>query len=553
MSGYWYLEDTVNKPRLHFYDKATGQTSNIVYDGHAPTKSIWTSNNQIFGIYHTDQTSPRIHIVQLQPTGATTLPTSVSLVKEYVFGDANSRIRDIIQLESGAVVVSWGQQELFADRKTTVAYLAPGATNWQITDFTSFIPSSSGQAVMAQHPVDKSLWLFADADAYGVVGAIHMTEVSGGLRTDWTNNVFIRSVDENNNGPDPENPTLAVSVDKQSGEIVLAYQSDKRERFWNADRTLAEVASWPVFVRIKPDATKTFQHMPIYLERVGHFNFKTLPDNGLAVAYQPFDTVNRTFDTVNISTYRNGTWDAPIDFGKGFIEIAGINHAEFVIQKQQDANNMRPWFVSLESGIVAPIPPTDKTPPTEVKITGLPNGYSGTVNVGVTAKDNNVNSIGKVELLVDGSLAAGTPDTTDPFSPSLDTTKLTNGLHSLVAKAYDLAGNSAVSGPLTINVYNSGNTTTPPPDTLAPAVTITSPINNAKVGSSATITAAATDNVKVTKMEVYVDGKLTTTAASASINYGWNTKRLKRGAHTVLVKAYDAAGNIGNSQVVAYK
>ncbi|MGH9857083.1 MAG: Ig-like domain-containing protein, partial [Acidobacteriota bacterium] len=59
----------------------------------------------------------------------------------------------------------------------------------------------------------------------------------------------------------------------------------------------------------------------------------------------------------------------------------------------------------------------------------------------------------KVEFYVDGNLI-GSQDASSPYSVSLNTTTLTNGSHSLTAKAYDQAGNVTTSGTRTINVSN---------------------------------------------------------------------------------------------------
>jgi Ca2+-binding RTX toxin-like protein len=73
---------------------------------------------------------------------------------------------------------------------------------------------------------------------------------------------------------------------------------------------------------------------------------------------------------------------------------------------------------------------------------------SASDNVGVT----------KVEFYVDGTLQGSDPSS--PYSLSLDTSALANGSHSLVAKAYDAAGNIANSSAISINVQNAVAPTT---------------------------------------------------------------------------------------------
>ncbi len=88
-------------------------------------------------------------------------------------------------------------------------------------------------------------------------------------------------------------------------------------------------------------------------------------------------------------------------------------------------------------------------------------------------------------------------------------------------------------------------------DTTAPVVKITSPVQGSTVGRNVNVNATATDNVKVTKMEVYIDGRLkTSNTNSTSISYAWYTRKVAAGSHTITVKAYDAVGNIGQGSVM---
>lgn len=84
------------------------------------------------------------------------------------------------------------------------------------------------------------------------------------------------------------------------------------------------------------------------------------------------------------------------------------------------------------------------------------------------------------------------------------------------------------------------------PDTILPVVTITSPAG-ARVANNQTVSASATDNVRVVRMELYIDGALRSTSSTGLISFKWNTRNVAPGTHTILVKAFDAAGNIGQS------
>jgi hypothetical protein len=118
---------------------------------------------------------------------------------------------------------------------------------------------------------------------------------------------------------------------------------------------------------------------------------------------------------------------------------------------------------------------------------------------------------------------------------------------------------SVAGGPFTVSaaaaVSGNGSVTVtappPPPDTTAPTVSITSPTGGT-VSSSLTVTASASDNAGVVKVELWVDGKLQSTDTASPWGFSINTKGWKRGStHKLVCKAYDAAGNVGTSATVS--
>jgi subtilisin family serine protease len=193
--------------------------------------------------------------------------------------------------------------------------------------------------------------------------------------------------------------------------------------------------------------------------------------------------------------------------------------------------------VSLAAGITPP--PSDTAPPS-VSITSPSGGssVSGTISVQGSASDNV--GVTSVSLSIDG-VALGS-DTTVPYSFSWNTTTVANGSHNLTATASDAAGNTA-STTITVTVSNLA-------DTTAPVISITSPANGARVTGNLSVLVQATDNVRVTRVELYVDGTLTATSTSAPFTTKWNTKRAASGGHVLQCKAYDAVGNSGASSVL---
>ncbi|HEX3582065.1 MAG TPA: protease pro-enzyme activation domain-containing protein, partial [Thermoanaerobaculia bacterium] len=87
-------------------------------------------------------------------------------------------------------------------------------------------------------------------------------------------------------------------------------------------------------------------------------------------------------------------------------------------------------------------------------------------------------------------------------------------------------------------------------DTTPPTTSITAPTNGATVSGTTSVTASASDNVGVTKVEFYLDGALQSTDTSSPYSWSWSTTGTANGSHSLVSKAYDAAGNIGTSSTV---
>jgi hypothetical protein len=136
-----------------------------------------------------------------------------------------------------------------------------------------------------------------------------------------------------------------------------------------------------------------------------------------------------------------------------------------------------------------------------------------------------------------------------PASFSWNTTTYLDGAYTLEARAYDAANNVAIQS-ITVTVKNSVIA-----DTTAPLVAISSPTEGANLkGKTVKVNVSSSDNVKVTRVELFIDGKLFGTSASATTSFNWNIGKVSAGAHTLQAYAFDAAGNIGSShRVTVYK
>lgn len=91
-------------------------------------------------------------------------------------------------------------------------------------------------------------------------------------------------------------------------------------------------------------------------------------------------------------------------------------------------------------------------------------------------------------------------------------------------------------------------------DSVLPQVSIVQPGNGTNITTSPTmIDATSTDDVTVVKTELFINGKRAARSTTGSINYSWNTRKLKSGQYKIEVKAYDRSGNVGTASVTVTK
>jgi len=88
-------------------------------------------------------------------------------------------------------------------------------------------------------------------------------------------------------------------------------------------------------------------------------------------------------------------------------------------------------------------------------------------------------------------------------------------------------------------------------DTVAPTVSITNPANGATVARRATITitATASDNVGVTRVEFLVDGALQCTDTAAPYSCSWRVPNTPNKNYQLSARAFDLAGNAGMASI----
>jgi len=166
-------------------------------------------------------------------------------------------------------------------------------------------------------------------------------------------------------------------------------------------------------------------------------------------------------------------------------------------------SNFRVTAINLPSGFTSDSPTINLSP-----------GSSGTVKIGITSPLNQA-----------------------------------DGSYTFTIKAYNSSNE---------NYYATTNATyvvyTPYIDTIAPTVKIINPVNEATISDSLiTIQVLASDNIKVDKVEIYIDNVLKTVDKTIPYNYKWQTRKYDAGSYTIKAIAYDTAGNISSDTIIVYK
>lgn len=167
---------------------------------------------------------------------------------------------------------------------------------------------------------------------------------------------------------------------------------------------------------------------------------------------------------------------------------------------------------------------------------------NGTVTAGintVTATAGDTSGITRVDFYRDGTILIG-QDADVPYSISWNLTGVPNGTtYDLTAKATDASANANVGTSSTVRVTVAGG------DPTAPTVRLDTPVANTTVfGANVQVSATASDNVAVTKVEFILDNTtILATDTSSLYQFFWDTTTVSNGSHTITAKAYDAAGN----------
>lgn len=271
-------------------------------------------------------------------------------------------------------------------------------------------------------------------------------------------------------------------------------------------------------------------------------------DTNLWTIYQNMVTVHKSTGTLPAYTYLLATLDA----GQTWTDsINGIQ-----VTNQGVSGSSATVAVGFGGSTCTRQAPTLSAAPASQTATP-----GTTVAYALSVTNNNSAACTSATFNVSQSLPAG-------FTGSLGATSLTLAAGATASVAWNVTtSTTSTDGIYTVNadvgeatVINTATThaaytvlAAPPPpttDTTPPIVSITSPVASAVIATRLiTLSALATDNVGVAKVEFYVDGNLIATDTGAPYSANWNTRKATRGTHWIKARAIDGAGNAAEQTI----
>ncbi|HMH50661.1 MAG TPA: Ig-like domain-containing protein [Candidatus Acidoferrum sp.] len=179
--------------------------------------------------------------------------------------------------------------------------------------------------------------------------------------------------------------------------------------------------------------------------------------------------------------------------------------------------------------------------------------YAPSLSVSVTAPTSGMNIQGtvavaaaasttatRVDLRLNGSLVATYSGSVSNYS--WNTKTVPNGTHRWVARAYNSTGTIVDSPPVDVVVNNS--------DLVPPVVELDKMAVTVLRKAMVSISATASDNVGVVKVEFYVNGALLCSDTASPYTCSWKVPAATVKSYVLQAKAFDAAGNVGLSAPV---
>jgi chitodextrinase len=255
---------------------------------------------------------------------------------------------------------------------------------------------------------------------------------------------------------------------------------------------------------------------------------------------------NAATDNVGVVGYILSTPGADIKLGNVLthsLTVASCKTYNYYVKALDAAGNIS--MASNNFTTIMPCEPVvDTIPPTTPTNFTVISNIGTTANLTWTASTDNVAVTG-YRVSRDGINIATTTNT----SYADKTVSCTYYVYGI--RAVDAAGNSSTEKTQTITTAGCPEV----PDTVSPTVKITSPVNGQTIAAKGnlSVTVAASDNIGVSKVQIFLDNSLIVSDTSSPYSGNINVNKLTSGAHVLKAVAFDGAGNTSSSLITVSK
>ena len=264
-------------------------------------------------------------------------------------------------------------------------------------------------------------------------------------------------------------------------------------------------------------------------------------DSGLYSTYQNQVSVHRGSTSSGMPTYLLATLGA----GESFSD--SVNGYRFSVASISTSATVS---VEMATPMCARVAPgVSLTPISQSAAAGNSISYQMTIT------NNNNSGCGTSTFAFTPKLPSGWSSSHSPFTVSLDagvstssTWTVTSPSTGVVEQSYAVFSTTYDTAATTSSATAQGNYIVTTPDSVPPTVKIVSPADGATVKGVITISAQASDNIGIAKVELWVNGKLTNIDTSAPHSFKLNVNKL-RGEVTLTARAFDAAGNMTSTSI----
>ncbi len=173
-------------------------------------------------------------------------------------------------------------------------------------------------------------------------------------------------------------------------------------------------------------------------------------------------------------------------------------------------------------------PPADVPPTVLVMRPSAGQTVSGMTTLDVSASTDTM----RVAYLVDGVMVAEDTSRSD-FAEEWNTSSVANGLHRVVARAADAAGNSTDSEPISFRVQNAAPT--------GASVVVKNPAPDTTINGKIRLDVTTTGDIR--RVEYLVDGiRVAYDNTPTDFSEDWTSSKVRNGEHVLSARARDARG-----------